>query len=222
MDPFLARNGLILLSLSVLAVGLILGRGRLGGCSVRPMLWNLLLAWSPMLLVTTLDLFVVDSADRVDDRLAVGGFVVVIALFVLFLPNSSYLITELAHLRESSRTIPTWYDVIAVLSLTMSGILLCCISLAYVQLILDRSVVGTRWSWVIVIGCLLLANFGTYLGRYLRFNSWDAITSPGRVLAGAGRYVVGERRIAEAVGYTLALGSFTLCVYLVIALPVLP
>jgi len=222
MSEFLTRNALILLALSVLAVALIAGRGRLGHRRVRPMLWNLLLAWSPMLLAVALDLFVVDAADRVDDRVAIAGFVVVLTLFALFLPNSSYLITELAHLREANEDVPTWYDVIAVLSLTMSGILLCCVSLAYVQLILDRSVVGTAWSWVIVTSCLALASFGTYLGRQLRFNSWDAITRPGRVLAAAGRYVVAERRIAEALAYTLAFGAFTLCVYLVIALPVLP
>lgn len=222
VNPFLARNALVLFGLSLLAVGLIAGRGRLARRRVRPMLWNLLLAWSPMLLVIGLDLFVVDAADRVDDRVAVAGFVVVLALFVLFLPNSAYLITELGHLREASEDVPTWYDVIAVLSLTMCGILLCCVSLAYLQLILDRSVVGTTWSWVLVSGCLGLANFGTYLGRQLRFNSWDAITRPGRVLADTGRYVVGGRRLPEALAYTLAFGSFTLCVYLVVALPVLP
>jgi uncharacterized membrane protein len=222
VNPFLVRNALVLLGLSVLAVSLIAGRGRLAHRRVRPMLWNLLLAWSPMLLVMALDLFVVDAADRVDDRLTVAVFVLAVALFVLFLPNSSYLITELGHLREANRGVPPWYDVIAVLSLTTCGVLLCCVSLAYLQLILDRSVVGTTWSWVLVTGCLGLANFGTYLGRYLRFNSWDAITHPGRVLADAGRYVVGGRRVAEALAYTVAFGSFTLCVYLVVALPVLP
>jgi uncharacterized membrane protein len=222
VSPFLLRNGLILLALSLITVALIAGRGRLAGRRVGPMLWNLLLAWTPMLLAIGLDVFVVDGVERVDDRLAVGGFVVVLGLFVLFLPNSSYLITELGHLREASRELPLWYDVIAVLSLTMCGVLLCCVSLAYLQVILDRSVVGTTWSWVLVTGCLWLANFGTYLGRYLRFNSWDAITRPGAVLVGAGRYVVGGRRVAEALGYTLAFGSFTLCVYLVVALPVLP
>jgi uncharacterized membrane protein len=222
VNPYLARNALVLLGLSILAVGLITGRGRLTRRRVRPMLWNLLLAWSPMLLVMALDLFVVDAADRVDDRIAVAAFVVVLTLLVLFLPNSLYLITELGHLREANDGVPTWYDVIAMLSLTMCGILLCCVSLAYVQLILDRSVVGTAWSWVIVTGYLTLANFGSYVGRRLRFNSWDAITRPRRVLAGTGRYVIVERRIAEALGYTLAFGSFTLCVYLVIALPSLP
>jgi hypothetical protein len=50
----------------------------------------------------------------------------------------------------------------------------------------------------------------------------DAITRPRRVLARTGRCVIAERRIAEALAYTLAFGAFTLCVYLVIALPVLP
>jgi uncharacterized membrane protein len=222
VSPFLTRNGLVLLGLSILAVGLIGGRGRLARRRVRPMLWNLLLAWSPMVLAMALDLIVVDAPDRVDHRVAVAGFVAVFGLFVLFLPNSSYLMTELAHLREARERIPTWYDVIAVLSLTTCGVLLCCVSLAYVQLILDRSVVGTTWAWAIVTCCLALASFGTYLGRQLRFNSWDAISRPRRVLADTGRYVLAERGLAEALGFTLAFGAFTLCVYLVVALPVLP
>jgi uncharacterized membrane protein len=186
------------------------------------MLRNLLLAWTPMLLVIALDVLVVDAVDRVDEPVAVAGFVVVLALFALFLPNSSYLITELAHLREADDAIPVWYDVIAVLSLTMCGILLCCVSLAYVQAILDQSVVGTAWSWVMVSAFLVLANFGTYLGRRLRVNSWDAILRPHRVLAATSRYLTAERRGIEALGYTLVLSSFTMCVYLVVALPLLP
>jgi len=186
------------------------------------MLWNLLLAWTPMLLVIALDLIAVDTPDTVDDRVAVVAFAVVLALFALFLPNSSYLITELGHLREPGEVIPTWYDVIAILSLTMCGLLLCCVSLAYVQLIIDRSVVGATWSWIVVGGFLLLANFGVYVGRELRFNSWDAILRPGRVLARTCRYLFAERRLLEAVSYTLAFSAFTGCVYLVVALPLLP
>lgn len=128
MNPFLTRNALILLGLSLLAVALITLRGKLFHRRVRPMLWNLLLAWVPMALVMVLDVIVVDAPDRVDDRVAVAAFVVVLTLFALFLPNSSYLVTELGHLREPNEEIPTWYDVIAVLSLTMSGVLLCCVS----------------------------------------------------------------------------------------------
>lgn len=222
MNPFLTRNALILLGLSLLAVALITLRGKLFHRRVRPMLWNLLLAWVPMALVMVLDVIVVDAPDRVDDRVAVAASVVVLTLFALFLPNSSYLITELGHLREPNEEIPTWYDVIAVLSLTMCGVLLCCVSLAYVHLILDLSVVGATWSWVIVTGYLVLANFGIYIGRQLRFNSWDAIVRPGNMLVRTGRHLLVEGHLAEALAYTLAFSAFTVSVYLVVALPLLP
>ena len=221
MNPFLTRNALILLGLSLLAVALIAVRGKLFHRRVRPMLWNLLLAWVPMVLVMVLDVIVVDTPDRVDEGVAVAAFAVVLTLFALFLPNSSYLITELGHLREPEEEIPTWYDIIAVLSLTMCGLLLCCVSLAYVQLILELSVLGVTWSWIIVSGYLLLANFGIYIGRELRFNSWDAIVRPGHVVMRTSRYLFDEGHLGEAVAYTLAFSAFTACVYLVVAPPLL-
>ena len=68
MNPFLTRNALILLALSLLAVGLIAVRGKLFHRRVRPMLCNLLLAWVPMVLVMVLDVIVVDTPYRVTRR----------------------------------------------------------------------------------------------------------------------------------------------------------
>ena len=36
-------------------------------------------------------------------------------------------------------------------------------------------------SWLGVVGALALASFGVYLGRFLRFNSWDALVHPRRI-----------------------------------------
>jgi len=221
VNPFLARNALVLAGLSLLAVALITVRGRLFHRRVRPMLWNLLLAWVPMVLAMALDLLVVDEPDAVDGVVAVPAFVVVLVLFGLFLPNSTYLITELGHLREPGEEIPSWYDVIAVLSLSMCGVLLGCVSLAYVHLVVDLSVAGTAWSWVIVGGYLVLADFGIYMGRRLRLNSWDAIVRPTRVLTRTRRHLFSEGHLAEAVAYTMVFSAFTLCIYLVVALPLL-
>jgi uncharacterized membrane protein len=198
------------------------GRAMARSRTSPPRMSPYLTRYALILLVIALDLIVVDTPDRVDDTVAISAFGVVLTLFALFLPNSSYLITELSHLREPGEAIPTWYDVIAVLSLTMSGLLLCCVSLAYVQLILGRSVVGATWSWIIVAGFLVFANLGVYVGRELRFNSWDAVLRPGHVLARTGRYLFVEHRILEAVSYTLVFSAFTACVYLVVALPLLP
>ena len=46
----------------------------------------------------------------------------------------------------------------------------------------DADDLGARgrpvWSWLGVVGALALASFGVYLGRFLRFNSWDALVRP--------------------------------------------
>lgn len=223
MNPFLSRNALILCGLSLLAVGLILGRAKFFHRRVhRPMLWNIVLAWIPMVLVLALDATIVDAPYRVADWVAVMAFTVVLVLFALFLPNSTYLITELDHLREPDDAIPDWYDIVAVLTLTMCGLLLGCVSLAYVHLLLNLSVVGTAWSWVIVIGYLVFANFGIYIGRQLRFNSWDVFVRPVDLLTRTGRHLFVEGHVAVALAYTLVFSAFTTCVYLVIALSLVP
>ena len=53
-------------------------------------------------------------------------------------------------------------------------------SLYLMQMIWERAV-GVVWSWLGVIGALALASFGVYLGRFLRFNSWDALVHPRRI-----------------------------------------
>ena len=137
------------------------------------------------------------------------------------MPNSTY-ITELDHLREPDDAIPEWHDIVAVLTLTMCGLLLGCVSLAYVHLLLNLSVVGTAWTWVIVIGYLVFANFGIYIGRQLRFNSWDAFVRPVDLLTRTSRHLFVEGHVAMALTYTLVFSAFTTCVYLVIALSLVP
>ena len=45
------------------------------------------------------------------------------------------------------------------------------------QTIWERAT-GVLVSWLGVVGALALASFGVYLGRFLRFNSWDALVRP--------------------------------------------
>ncbi len=114
--------------------------------------------------------------------IAAGGFG---ALWLLFLPNSPYLVTDLVHL-ERAVGAPLWYDALIYATFAVTGLLLGYASLALVQLAVTRSA-GRAAGWAVSLSCLGLSAFGVYLGRVERWNSWNVIESP-RALA---------RRVAE-------------------------
>ena len=141
--------------------------------------------------------------------------VVLGVLWLLFFPNAPYLLTDFVHLQESGTT-PLWYDALMLASFAWTGLVLGFGSLYVMQLIWERAV-GPIWSWLGVIGALALASFGVYLGRFLRFNSWDALVRP----SGIAHVIVTElenpfrhpRLVAALVGLTAALTIGYLIVY---------
>ncbi len=132
--------------------------------------WNLFLAAVPLLASTALV--------RLDGRGASAWALLSLgAVWLAFLPNAPYILTDLVHLRERP-PVPFWYDLAMLLSGAGVGLLAGYVSLADVQGVLAR-----RWSatlaWAISVAVLFLSAFGIYLGRVLRWNSWDVLTAPG-------------------------------------------
>ncbi len=110
------------------------------------------------------------------------------AVWLLFLPNAPYVITDLVHLRARD-PIPLWYDVAMLISCGGTGLLLGYSSLADVQSVIARRF-GRALSWILAAGALLLSGFGIYLGRFLRWNSWDALSHPAALLADVAHRVI--------------------------------
>jgi uncharacterized membrane protein len=160
-----------LLAASALCVATVAVRERHTGSDFYGFLvWNLVLAWVPLVLA----LAAYASARR-------GASVASVAfgvLWLLFFPNAPYLLTDFIHLRESPTT-PLWYDALMLASFAWTGLLLGYASLYLMQMIWERTV-GTL-AWLGVIATLALASFGVYVGRFLRFNSWDALVRPRRL-----------------------------------------
>jgi len=134
------------------------------------LVWNLILAWVPF----GLALAAYDRARRHLD-VVVG---VLAVLWLLFFPNAPYVLTDFIHLHESAA--PLWYDALMLSAFAWTALVLGFVSLYLMQMV-ARRVVGPAWAWVGVVGALALASFGVYLGRFVRFNSWDALLRPGRV-----------------------------------------
>ena len=109
---------------------------------------------------------------------------IVFALWLLFLPNAPYILTDILHLTRANHA-PAWYDLALLLSCAGTGLLMGYLSLIDVQSIVARSfspVVG----WMFALVSLMLSGFAIYLGRFLRWNSWDVLIMPTRLFYIAG------------------------------------
>jgi uncharacterized membrane protein len=160
---------------SALAVALLAARILLGGPSHRFLVWNLFLAWLPYLAAL--------GASALGRRpggplralqLGAAGLV-----WLLFLPNAPYIMTDFVHLPYMNFV--WWYDVGTLLAFAWAG---CILGVASLHLMreLVRARLGNAASWAFVLVCVGLSGVGIYLGRFLRWNSWDVLTSP-RLLA---------------------------------------
>lgn len=175
LHRFLSDNLFYPLGLStILAVGFYAGRVIWSDEGTFTFLiWNLFLAWMPYLF---------SLAALVIHRWQPGWWWAVIppgAMWLLFFPNAPYILTDLIHLRQ--RTIPIWYDIGLLVTFALTGCFLAIASLRSMQKIIS-AFVGRMLSWVFVMGTMGLTSFGIYMGRYLRWNSWDLFTDPYPVL----------------------------------------
>jgi uncharacterized membrane protein len=74
-----------------------------------------------------------------------------------------------------------------------------------------RQLAGARIAWAAAIAVLGLSSFGIYLGRVLRWNSWDVIANPS-ILSDLRPVVVEPRAIAM----TILLSGFLTLSYLAV------
>lgn len=146
-----------------------------GASPQRWLVWNLFLAWLPMLgALAAYNLHHLPTRLR---WLPILGFA---GLWLLFLPNAPYLITDIIHLKQSGH-IPLWYDLITLVAFAWTGSFLGLASLFLMQELVRRTI-GQTTSWLFVVGVLVLNGFGVYFGRFLRWNSWDALFQPTNLM----------------------------------------
>jgi uncharacterized membrane protein len=161
------------LAASLLAFALLVGRNVMGSRGYGFLLWNLFLAWLPYLAACWAT-WIGARNPRATFSLIPAG-----ALWLLFLPNAPYIMTDFVHLEHMSFV--WWYDVGTLLAFAWGGCLLGVASLQLMQELV-RARYGAAAGWLFVLLSVGLSGVGIYLGRFLRWNSWDVFTSP-RTLA---------------------------------------
>ena len=139
------------------------------------LVWNLFLAWLPML--GALLAYNLGRRGRWRDWLLVLPCLV---FWLLFFPNAPYILTDILHLQPRGN-VPLWYDLILLISFAWTGAFLGLISLYLMQSLVRRSA-GVWVGWMFALGVLALSGFGVYLGRFPRWSSWDVLANPSGLL----------------------------------------
>lgn len=134
------------------------------------LLWNLFLAIIPYIL----------SERMKKKNLTKTKIIFHTSIWLLFLPNAPYIITDFIHLHHLKSTL-IWYDLFMIFCFANTGLLLAIISIYDIHKIIQK-----KWTQTIanrfIIAVTFLCGFGIYLGRFLRFNSWDLFTAPLQTL----------------------------------------
>lgn len=133
------------------------------------LVWNLFLAFVPYFISQWL-------ANRPGYIANRKVLVAVLIAWLLFIPNSFYILTDLFHLHEFD-TAPKWFDLLLIFSFAWNGLLLGIFSVRTIEVILTNAI-GRGSSLILVFAVMWLNAFGVYIGRYLRYNSWDVIAQP--------------------------------------------
>ena len=160
---------LTLLLASIAATTLIVLRAWYSGRLLYSfLLWNLFLAWLPFLFAW--------AAYRKPVTAVFNG-----PLWLLFFPNAPYLVTDFIHLHQFD-AVPIWYDAIMLFTFALTGLLLGFLSLYMMQSLVARRL-GSIMSWLFVVAAVGMSGYGVYIGRFLRWNSWDVFRQPATLLA---------------------------------------
>lgn len=180
------------------------------------LIWNLILALVPYGIAVAI--FRVSRAERGPRTYAALAALGV--CWLIFYPNAPYIFTDFIHLvnrtwlRSGTDLIEKetlqWYDLVTCSAFAFLGHSVGLISIdlvlrsfkGVVKLALARGLVGVA---------IMLAGFGLYVGRFVRFNSWDLLLHPIETLSTILSYL-GDPR---AILLSTAFSAFILITYVV-------
>lgn len=131
--------------------------------------WNLFLAYIPY----QVSRWLARNPQILESKLRL---LIVLLAWLLFMPNTFYILTDLFHLDDMDSG-HQWFDLTMILSFAWNGILFGILSIRQMEILLKTA----RGKWLpgfIICTVMWLNAFGIYIGRFLRFNSWDIITNP--------------------------------------------
>jgi uncharacterized membrane protein len=157
------------------------------------LIWNLFLAWLPLFFCLAAVRALRSHGERH------WKFWVLAAAWLLFLPNAPYIFTDLTHLGVKTRPY-FWVDLVLIVMTAWTASLVGFLSLYVMQTLVSRRYGWvTGWGFAVVISGLV--GVGIYIGRFLRWNSWDLLINPFGIASDMMRWVISSPGDKKLVVY---------------------
>lgn len=159
--------------------------------------WNLLLAWVPLVI----------AAYLVSTPLHRYIEISLLVVWLVFLPNTFYVMTDIIHINDQVRFNQT-YDVLTIMMSVIPSVLAGLVSLALIDnRYLSKQPLARRKQ--ILAAIALSSAIAIYIGRELRWNSWDLFANPINIVTD----MVGVLISAQGVAHmTLTVLAYTIVI----------
>ncbi|MCP4122099.1 MAG: DUF1361 domain-containing protein [Bacteroidetes bacterium] len=166
--------------------------------------WNLFLAALPILFSTLM----LDLQEKQPHSKQIP---LLFFAWLLFFPNAPYILTDFFHFKDRL-VIPMWFDLGILLAFAWTGLLMGLKSLNDMEVIIRQRLGRTR-SRIFITLLLFVCSFGVYLGRVVRWNSWEVITEPVGVLSDIATRIIFPVDHPRAWGMTILYGIILNMIY---------
>ena len=172
------------------------------------LVWNLVLAWLPLAFAVLACETFQNTSGRNWRFLSLAG------AWLIFFPNAPYILTDLIHLTTRYYG-HFWVDLTLILLCALTGLVLGFVSLYLMQSVVER-MLGRPASWLFVAAVAALSGFGIYLGRFMRFNSWDILFRPVKLYHGIGNWAADPLANLNSLVFPVLFAAFLFITYLML------
>lgn len=148
-------------------------------------------------------------------------------LFIGFLPNAPYILTDIIHFYDAIRAINSVWTI----TLVILPIYLIFISIGWFSYVFSLLNVGKylqkihldRYINITELSLHLLCAIGIYIGRFLRFNSWSLLASPKDFLKTLPLELIGKFPIVVMLlTFLIIMGLYSIAKFMIQRLSINP
>ncbi len=136
------------------------------------------------------------------------------AMWLLFLPNTFYMLSDFVHLADSANS-EVLLDTLLFCAFIFPAMIMGYLGVFIIHLQLRQRVEG-RTAAAIIAAVLLGCSFAIYIGRELRWNSWDVLTSPLGLLFDVSDRIINPHAHPQAFAITASTFIFLGVTYLLV------